>query len=294
MTYSTIAVIYNPNSTGSSKDLAAQFEQALRTKLPDQKIELIATEHANHAEELAYSIAKENEHALIISSSGDGGYNEVVNGAMKAQQEGVTVTTGLLPAGNANDHYHNLHDDDFVQSVINENAKKIDLLKLTSIVDGKPFERYAHSYIGFGLTPKVGKELNKTKLSLGKEVVLVARVLLTVKATSLRIEGKRRHYDSIIFSNIDKMSKYLTISSPSSTTDGKFEVTIFKRRNRLKLIAVLLKASLSGVKENYRVTEFSLTTIKRTLVQLDGEIATLDARSEVKITAEEQVLSCIV
>ncbi|MBC7942921.1 acylglycerol kinase family protein, partial [Candidatus Saccharibacteria bacterium] len=162
MKYTTVAVIYNPNSTGPSETLAKIFETNLRLKLPKQKIELIATEHAGHGEELAYLIAKSSKNPLIISSSGDGGYHEVINGVMKAQNEGFQSITGLLPAGNANDHYNNLHNEDIIDLIIKNKTKKIDLLKIVSTSKGKSIERYAHSYIGFGLTPSVGKELNKT------------------------------------------------------------------------------------------------------------------------------------
>ncbi len=294
MTYTTIAVIYNPNSTGSGQDLAKAFAKSIKARLPKQKVELRETKYAGHAEELAYDIAKASKNPLVISSSGDGGYNEVINGALKAQAEGATVTTGLLPAGNANDHYHNLHDEDFVELVASGKAKSIDVLKMKGTSEGAPIERYAHSYIGIGLTPEVGNELNKTKLNVVKEVLLVARVLLFVKSIRLKLAGEEHHYDSVIFSNVDTMSKYLKISQPSSTTDGKFEVTIFRRRNKLRLISVLLKASLVGVKEDHRVASYSLETVKKTLVQADGEIVTLDAGTTMVVSAQKQVLRCVV
>ena len=293
MAFTTIAIIYNPNSTGSSRELAEEYAGILQKKMPDQKIELIGTEHAGHAEELAYSIAKKSKHPLIISSSGDGGYNEVVNGAFKARSEGADPITSLLPAGNANDHFRNLSSNDLVDHIANETVSHIDLLKLTSKVDGKGFTRYAHSYIGFGLTPQVGNELNKTKLNLIKETIVVAKALLNLKPVRLVIDGRKRAYDSIIFSNIDSMSKYLTISEPSRTTDGKFEVTIFRRTNKLKLIGMLLKASVIGVKENLRTDTYTLETVNKTLAQLDGEIITLDPKESVTIGIEKQALHTI-
>lgn len=294
MSYSTIAIIYNPNSTGPSKTLAEELADDIRKRLPDQHVELIATEHAGHAEELAYTLASSHTNPLIISSSGDGGYNEVVNGAMKAQNEGATPTTSLLPAGNANDHHRNLHEKELIDLIAREQSTAIDLLKITGQVDGKPVERYAHSYIGFGLTPTVGKELNKVDLNRLVEAWVVIRSLLTTKPVRLKIDTKVHSYESVIFSNVDEMSKYLKISQPSSVTDGKFEVTIFRRRTTLRLLATLLKATVQGVKENKQAAEFSLTTVKKTLVQADGEIMTLDAHSQVVITAETQVLRCIV
>ena len=294
MTYTTIAIIYNPKSTGQSEELAQEFAADIRQQLPNQKVELIATQHAGHAEELAYELASSSSNPLIISSSGDGGYNEVVNGAMKAQNEGATPTTGLLPAGNANDHHRNLHESELVDQIVHEQSTAIDLLKITCQSEGKTVERYAHSYIGFGLTPTVGKALNKVELNRFTETLVVVRSLLTTKPVRLKIDAKVRSYESVIFSNVDEMSKYLKISQPSSVTDGKFEVTIFRRRTTLRLLATLLKATVQGVKENKQIAKFSLTTVKKTLVQADGEIMTLDANSEVVITAEAQVLRCVV
>lgn len=293
MSFTNIAVIYNPNSTGSSGAMAEAFEKKLRAKLPKQRVSLIATEYAGHAEKLAYRIGTESKNPLIISSSGDGGYNEVVNGAMQAQNEGHKVTTGVLPAGNANDHYHNLHKARLVNQIIDNKIQKLDLLRITGRAGGKKIQRYAHSYIGFGLTPIIGNELNKTKLTATKEIWLVARELLRVKHVRLQIHGNEHDYESIIFSNIDRMSKFLKISQPSSVSDGKFEVTIFRRRGKLRLLLILLRASVSGVREDSQVSEFSLKTVQKTLVQTDGEIIQLDARSKVTIDIEPSTLRYI-
>ena len=294
MSYTTIAIIYNPNSTGSSEQLARELQEQLNERLPKQRVELIATEHAGHGKELAYSIAMASKNPLIISSSGDGGYHDVVNGAMRAQQEGAHPTTGLLPAGNANDHYRNLHGDDLLDRIEQQKSTKIDLLKISGISKGEPIELYAHSYIGFGLTPFIGKELNKTKLNAIRESWLVVRSLFAMKSIKLKLGKKVRHYESVIFSNIDTMSKYLSVSELSSVTDGKCEVTIFTRRSKLRLIATLLQASTRGVKEDDSVSEFSLQTVNKTLVQADGEIITLDANSNVAVSVESRVLDCIV
>lgn len=294
MSYTSIAIIYNPNSTGPSKSLAVELKSKLRKQLPDCKVELIATKHAGHAEELAYSIATSSKRPLIISSSGDGGYNEVINGAMKAKREGASPTVGLLPAGNANDHYRNLHDKELIDRIVQDDPIEIDILKIVGVSDGKRIERYAHSYIGFGLTPVVGNELNKTKLNFFSEVWIVIRLLFTIKSVRLKVGNKARYYESLICSNVDEMSKYMKISQPSSVTDGKFEVTIFKRRSKLRLILTLLKASFIGVKESAQISEYSLKTLGKTLAQADGEIIHLDANSDVQIKIDQQILPSLV
>lgn len=294
MRYTTIAVIYNPNSTGSSEVLAREFAAQVKARLPKQKVQLIETEHAGHGEELGYTLAKASKNPLIISSSGDGGYHDVVNGAMRAKREGFHATTGLLPAGNANDHYSSLHNVSLVEQIADGASTDIDLLKITSVSGGEKFERYAHSYIGLGFTPFIARELNKNKLNPVNEFFIVLGALMKIKPIRLKIGRKPRYYESIIFSNVDVMSKYLKISQPSSMTDGKFEVTIFKRRNKIRLISLLLRASIKGVKEDKQVKRFSLKTLQKTLVQADGEILTVDANSKVSITIERQALTCIV
>lgn len=294
MSYTTIAVIYNPNSTGPGERLAKEFAAKVRKRLPEQKVELIATKFAGHGEELSYEIASSTKNALIISSSGDGGYHDVLNGAMRARKAGYKATIGLLPAGNANDHYKNLHKEDIVEQIAKGTSTQIDILKLSSKSEGKKVERFAHSYIGFGLTPFVGNELNKTKLNPIKEVFIVLKSLISIKPVRLKIGRKTRAYESVICSNIDVMSKYLKISQPSSVTDGKFEVTTFTRRNKLQLILILLEASIKGVKEDKQVRRFALKTINETLVQADGEIISLDANTRTIITAERKAVRCVV
>lgn len=294
MNYPIVAVIYNPNSTGSSKVMAEDFKKNIQNYALKQKIKLIPTKYAGHAEKLAYKISKRYKTPLIFSSSGDGGYNEVINGAMKAQKKGFKPTTGLLPAGNANDHYHNVHTDDTVDLIVANKPKRIDLLRISYISNKKARYRYAHSYIGFGISSMVGQELNKTKLNRVKETWLVIRTLFTIGPVKLKIDNTIGKYDSIIISNVDRMSKYLNISHPSSVDDGLFEVTISRHENKLKLIALILRASLVKLKEDIQTSTFSLDSVESTVAQADGEIITIDPNSHVNISIEKQTLTCFV
>lgn len=292
--YSTITIIYNPNSTGPGKRLAEELASSLRPRLPDQKVDVTPTQHAGHAETLAYELARGSKNPLIISASGDGGYNEVVNGLMRAKNEGANPTAGLLPAGNANDHFHNLHEGNMAESIMKGNGKDIDLLVLKTIKQGKSLTRYAHSYIGVGLTPKVGQELNKTSLNFFKEAWIVLKVLFFLQPVQLRVDGKTRTYDSLIFSNVKKMSKVLSIAKHAEVDDDRFEVTTFYRRNKFKLIASLLRATTKGLRDGMQTKQFSFQTLRPVLIQLDGEILMLEAGSRTIITLEHAVLPCIV
>jgi len=294
--YTSINIIYNPNSTGAGKEMAQEFRAKLIESLPKQKVTLTATKYAGHAEKLAYDLASKTKRALIISASGDGGYHEVINGLMKAKAEGAHPIAGLLPAGNANDHYHSLHDterEDLVQSIVSQNERTIDLLTLSAVREGKEFVRYAHSYIGLGLTPKAGHELNKTDLNRLNEVWIVLKVIFDLKPVKLIVNGKRRVYDSLIFSNVGKMSKIMSLSEKSELDDGKFEVAVIYRHTKFQLLRHLLKASTVGLKVNEQYSSFSFQTLRTTLIQLDGEVTRIDGETEATISLKKKFLTCI-
>jgi len=294
MHYTSVVIIFNPNSTGPSKTLASDLKRSINHELPDQKVLLKATEYAGHAEKIAFDHAKRTATPLIISSSGDGGYNEVVNGIMRANNEGAKATAGLLPAGNANDHHANVHFVDIVQAVKNGTSKRIDVLRVIGTSRGKKIERYGHSYAGFGLTPTVARALNQNKLNVFNQIWIVGKELLSMRSTSLIVDGKKQSYDSVICSNVDKMSKYLKISTPSSLTDGKFEVTSFHKTHRARLLLTLFKTSLFGVHEDKSVSHYDAKTVRKTAVQVDGEIIELDASTDVAVLCDKQALPCAV
>ena len=291
--YSAISIIYNPKSTGHSKVHAQELAKVLRQTPLKDKVQVIPTKYAGHAEELAYELTKATPRPLIISSSGDGGYNEVINGVMKAQQEGATPVTGLLPAGNANDHYHSLHKSSTESQILSGKKHRIDLLRLSTF-ESEPLQRFAHSYIGFGLTPQVGEELNKVDLNAFKELAIAARAFMDLKAIKLRVKGELKQYDSLIFSNVQKMSKVLSLSDSAAMHDGKFEITEFAHRSKPALMLTLLKAATRGLSVTNRAAKFTFETTDPLTVQLDGEIFQIRANTKVKIEIVPKVLRCVV
>jgi diacylglycerol kinase family enzyme len=295
--YTAITIIYNPHSTRRAKRAAEELRDELKRRLPKQKLRLAKTKRAGHAEQLAYRAARAGKRPLIISASGDGGYHEVVNGLLRAQAEGASPTAGLVPAGNANDHFRNLNArTELAQQIAVDNVRTIDVLRFEYTADGKRQSRYAHSYIGLGLTPHAARQLNTHNLSKHKllEIWLVAKAILTLRTTRLIVRGTPRRYDSLIFSNIPSMSKYLSLSDISSAQDGKFEVTAFRRRNKFRLLMTLVTASTRGLKGTNQSRSYTFRTLKPQLVQLDGEIIRIDGDSEASVGIEPGILHCIV
>ena len=79
-------LIVNPNASGVTPDLTVSVEEALAGEL-----ETILTERPLHAAEIAGAVGRDAERIYVFS--GDGGYNEVVNGL-----EG-DLPIGFIPGG---------------------------------------------------------------------------------------------------------------------------------------------------------------------------------------------------
>ncbi len=84
-------IIGNPNSgRAGDEDYLERFAKILRSG--DLRVEVLNTEHPDHATELA-SLAGDR---LVVAAGGDGTVNEVLNGLS------LEATLGVLPLGTAN------------------------------------------------------------------------------------------------------------------------------------------------------------------------------------------------
>lgn len=157
-------LIFNPNSTGDAPRLAKQLRDDLADQLPELPVVMCPTQHEGHGRELAEAAAADGR-PLVVSVSGDGGYNEVVDGLMRAGND--SAVAAVLAAGNANDHRRATADHNLVDAIVAGQVHRIDLLRL-SVGEGAGGDvQYAHSYIGLGLTPLVAIDLER-----GEKVLL--------------------------------------------------------------------------------------------------------------------------
>lgn len=284
-----VVIIYNPNSTGDSEknalDLAHSLEQA------DIAVETRKTTHAGHSEEIAAKYAKSDEDIILISSSGDGGYHEVVNGTLAYPTKKFTV--GVLPSGNANDHASALRSGSLSESIKNKKITTIDTIQISATVDGKPWKRYVHSYAGIGVTARAAKRLTEDRPNVFSEKWIVLHALFSFQYVKLQENDKKRRYSSIIFANIDRMSKVMKFSEDSSVRDGKFEMSSIRFRSKLRLISYFLTAATIGLKQSQSIKAYAFVPYKKMPIQIDGEVFVIDAGSEVTVTSVKQNLRCV-
>ncbi|MFI7484180.1 diacylglycerol/lipid kinase family protein [Kocuria sp. M1R5S2] len=291
--FEAICVIFNPHSTGDAPDLAAKVRDQLSQDLPyTPRIRMLPTAHAGHAVDLAKEAAG-TPNALVVSVSGDGGYNEVINGVMSA---GTTDTVcAVVPAGNANDHHRTTARKPLAAAIAEGRVREMDLLHL-STGDGPGAQSvYAHSYIGFGLTPVVAIDMEKGNKGALKEMVSVVRTFAKFRPFRIQhADGTRAKVDSLVFANISRMAKYATLSEAQERpADGKFEVVLFPHTAKWKVLLKAFRAATTGLGDQPSVSSYEFTALKPMPYQLDGEVRAVPANTEVRIESAPSALTVI-
>jgi diacylglycerol kinase (ATP) len=291
VSFDRIVVIFNPQSTGQAPQLAEELKDTLVERLPDVPLQLCPTEYAGHARELAAQAAATGR-PLIVSVSGDGGYNEVVDGVMHS--DNPDVVCAVLAAGNANDHRRTTGQRPLADAIVDGDVRRIDLLRLT-VGDGDDARtRYAHSYIGVGLTPIVAIDLEKGGKGSFKEVLSVVRTFAKFRPFTIDVQpGGRRSVDSLVFANIAEMAKYATLSESGRPDDGRFEVITVPHTAKWRILGVAVKAATRGLGPQPTARHYRFTTLKPTPMQLDGEIITTDAATPVSVDIAEGALATL-
>lgn len=292
--YSAIHIIYNPTSTSGVAEQRARRLARRLEKRGFKRVTLQATEHAGHAEELAYATARKYNQPLIVSVSGDGGYNEVVNGALRAQAETKhRPVCAILAAGNANDHRRTVRRRPLSWAITHTAPEPVDVLRLTAQKGSQRTTRYAHSYIGLGVSSQAAAELNEEKLSSWKEIQIVLATVL-FKFDLLRIidsTGKPQKLDSLVFANIHHMSKVLKWGRRTNLHDGLFRVAaIPHRRNPLRRLITLAGIATVGLRNPPQTAAYEFKIPGNELVHLDGEVIALPGGSQVRIEAVREAL----
>jgi diacylglycerol kinase (ATP) len=289
--FDRIVIIFNPQSTGNAPVSAEELREDLAQRLPDVPLQLSPTQHAGHARDLAREAASGGR-PLIVSVSGDGGYNEVVNGVMDAGNDDAVCA--VRAAGNANDHRRVTRERPLADAIVAGNVRRIDLLRLTIGSGPGVLVRYAHSYIGVGLTPVVAVDLEKGGKGSWREIVSVVRGFARFRPFPIRLEdGRRRRIDSLVFANIAEMAKYARLSEAGAPDDGRFEVITQRQTGKLRVLATAIRAATRGLGPQPSATHCAFTTLVPMPLQLDGELVELEANSLVTVDIAPRALATI-
>jgi len=270
-----IAIIFNPKSTGDAPQMAKELTVAItKSSKIGAKPKLTPTKAAGDAVKLARDIALRYKRPLIISVSGDGGYNEVVNGAMEAKTKTkASPVLAVVAAGNANDHKRVMRGDTPLVRLIEKNQpRSIDLLHVAITAPNFNIERYAHSYIGIGFTSHAGDELNRHGKGRIDEIRGIWRTLRDFEPFVVERDGRKKRYDNMIFANINEMAKVVKLDDKNTVHDGKFELVATRHRGKLRMLLTLVWLAVRGTTPPPSYASYDLTLRGASSVQLDGEI----------------------
>ncbi|MCZ2814497.1 diacylglycerol/lipid kinase family protein [Modestobacter sp. VKM Ac-2984] len=289
--FDRIVVIFNPNSTGEAAGSAEQLQAELARRLPDVPVTLCPTQRAGHARELAREVAATGR-PLLVSVSGDGGYNEVVDGVMQAGNPDAVC--GVRAAGNANDHRRTTREHHLADAIVAGDVQRIDLLRLTLGSGSDAEVRYAHSYIGAGLTPVIAVDIEKGGKGSWREALSVLRGFTRFRPFPIRQEdGEERTIDSLLFANIAQMAKVATLSEGARPDDGRFEVIAQRRTGKLRVLGTALRAATRGLGRQPSATHYAFTTLVPMPLQLDGELVELEADTLVTVDIAPRALATV-
>jgi diacylglycerol kinase (ATP) len=288
--FDRVVLVFNPAKAGMA-DRIAEVQRDLAAELPDLHIDLLPTEFAGHARDLARSVAAGGA-PLIVSVSGDGGYNEVVNGVMDVPAS--RAVCAVLPAGNANDHHRSMTARPLAAAIREGRVQHIDLLRITFGGTHLGEVRYAHSYVGFGLTPLMAIGIEKGGKGKILELISVARTLSHLKPFELvRADGATARFDSLILANISRMAKYGTVSESNHPDDGRFEVVTLPHSGRWKMALMTLRAVTLGLGHQPSVSSYAFTTRDAVPCQIDGEVVHVPAGTHVLVESAKGALATI-
>lgn len=294
VSYKYIYVIYNPKSTGKSEGIARAFAAQAKKALPGSVVEVHGSQYAGHVHKLVPKLLGHKRQVLFVSSSGDGGYHELINAVMSSKGWLQFVDCAVLPGGNANDHSRTMHRGNLIESFPNVERTKLDLLKIKIAGTKGVKTYYAHSNAGLGLAPEAAKEINKHDFNPFREVKLVLQAFRRLKPFKIRVNRKVLTLDSLMFVNIYQMAKVLTMSDKNRPRDGKFEIHIFRHRHKSLLLFKLIKAVILSVRPEKRVRRYKFETLHDTPIQLDGEVIELEKGTQVTVTVAYRALRTII
>jgi diacylglycerol kinase (ATP) len=286
--FDSVVVVFNPQSTGDAAARARDLITELTERAPDLTVDLRPTEHAGHARDIARDAARAGR-PLVVSVSGDGGYNEVVDGVMKAGTG--TAVAAVLAAGNANDHRRVTRERPLADAILAGDVRRIDLLRLT--FDDGADVRYAHSYVGLGITPTVALELEEGGKGSLREVISTIRTFARFRPFAIETDHGRETFDSLILANIAEMAKYASLSDDGRPDDGRFEVVVLRHTAKWRVVGTALRAALRGLGPQPTAREYRFRTVGPIPMQIDGEVLELAAGTAVAVEIAPHALATV-
>jgi diacylglycerol kinase (ATP) len=294
-------VIVNPTSgRGRGAESFPLIEKELQNL--NLEFEMCRTEAPGHAIELAEE-ASAAGYDVVVAAGGDGTSNEVLNGLVRARQDGRgTAAMGLISVGRGNDFAYGVFTPtDLVEACRSLAADRRITIDVGFLTGGDyPQGRYFGNGVGIGFDAVVGFEALKLKRLHGFPSYIVAAlktIFLYFQAPIVRIEynGTELTQPALMVSvmNGRRLGGGFMMAPDGKINDGMFDLTISDQVSKTMIFALILRfmqgsqAGHPAIKMT-QTEKVTVTSVNGSLpAHADGEtICEAGERLEIKIVPQ--------
>jgi hypothetical protein len=250
----------------------------------------------------------------VVGVGGDGLQHDVFNGIQEAIEAGEIgpdeVSMVPAPSGGGNDMSRSLYGGDILRSggaklwdILDRGAPSwLDGIKFD---DGDRFDRFAHSYLGFGFTAQVAEAINRPDFRERRAGFhpLSARALDGIEVLKALLEREPFQYENgrgsrevqeVIYSLAPRIGAGV-IRLDTHMLDGEMvHLEVGSKAFLPNAVAKLTSGLLGGTRAEYIDGPQQLVFHTPTSFHYDGEPAVLPAGATVSISHQRDVVQALV
>ena len=295
----TLLVLNPMAGHGASLKMFPQVESALRNA--GMEYDTVHTRASLHAVQIAWE-APAQGYERIIAIGGDGIVHEVVNGLLRASNEGETIALGIIPLGTGNDFIKSLppalspgqtRDDwqDAIPRIVGGKTMLVDVGKITGDLPapGHPHPQYFTNGTDVGFGARVAKAVRGISLT-GTAAYLMAimQVLVDYNLPHIRLtldSGDVIELDTTLtaVTNGRCFGSSFWLTPQADIQDGMLDVVTAKALGRVGILQIIPQL-MKGTHLNHPAVTFRrarkviLEASAPMIIEADGELPFLEAR----------------
>jgi diacylglycerol kinase family enzyme len=230
-----VLIIANGNPLSRRAGSMAQTARRQLKLSSDIHVELMTTEYAGHAREVAETWACEHLDGTIIGIGGDGTLNEIGSGILAATAAfSSRVVLVVCSGGNANDQYRSWAPTQRIRldGVLSAEPVPVDVLEVAFGAENhkEATRRHALSYAAIGALATGASVVNRRPRGMSANVALIPQTLLRTQPVSVVIGGELARVDSLSWHIVSTMAKVFRASANSRRADGLMEIILIPHR----------------------------------------------------------------
>jgi YegS/Rv2252/BmrU family lipid kinase len=293
-------VVLNPMAGhGMAMKMFPQVEQSLRAT--GLEFDIAHTRASMHAVQIGWDAPKQG-YERIIAVGGDGIVHEILNGLVRASEEGETIALGIIPLGTGNDFIKSVPPalspgetrDDWKASIARVTSSRtalVDIGKITVDVptDGVPHPQYFTNGTDVGFGALVAKAIRGISLTgmpaylLAVMQVLADYGLPRIKLTLDGNEVIELNTTLTAVTNGRCFGSSFWLTPMAEITDGEFNVIIAKALGRVGILRIIPQL-MNGTHLKHPAITFKkarkvvIESAQPLIMEADGEMPFHNAR----------------